>query len=434
MARHRVSPVTVQSAVQRLAAQGLIHVRPGEGSFIAARTTSQRRPPDLSWQSVALGDARPGEGALATLLALPHPGAIQLSTGYFDPSLQPVGALTTALTRAARRPTAWGRQPVEGLAELREWFAREVGGGMTAGDLTICSGGQPALASAFRGFGTPGEVLLVEAPTYLGAIAAGRDAGLRVVGVPVDAEGVRPDLLEAAFARTGARLFYCQPLHANPHGAVLSAARRAEVLRVVADAGAFLIEDDWSRGLTLDGVAPPPLAVDDPDGHVVYLRSLTKVIAPGLRVAAIGARGVAGARLRTARLLDDFFVAGPLQQAAVDFLAAPAWRRHLSGLRTELRLRRDALLRAIERHLPGRRPAVVPTGGLHLWLPLPEGTDEAELVRAAAARGVVVFPGRPWFPAEPPAPQLRLSWGGIRAAEFDEGVRRLADALHAEKG
>lgn len=431
MARHHVSPVTVQTAVRRLAAEGLIEVRPGKGSYVAGRARAERRPADLSWQSVALGDARPGEEALATLLAVPRPGALPLSTGYFDPELQPVGALGTALTRAARRPTAWARQPVEGLAELREWFAREVGGGMSAGDLTICSGGQPALASAFRGFGTPGEVLLVEAPTYLGAIAAGRDAGLRVVGVPVDAEGVRPDLLAAAFERTGARLFYCQPLHANPHGAVLSAARRAEVLRVVAEAGAFLIEDDWSRGLTLDGAAPPPLAADDPDGHVVYLRSMTKVVAPGLRVAAIGARGVAGARLRTARLLDDFFVAGPMQQAAVDFLSAPAWRRHLATLRTELRRRRDALLRALDLHLPERRLDVVPTGGLHLWLPLPAGTDEAALVAAAAAREVVVFPGRPWFPAEPHGPHLRLSWGGIRAEQCDEAVRRLAEALEA---
>lgn len=428
MSRHRVSPATVQQAVQQLAAEGLVEVRPGRGSFVAAARPAQTRPPDLSWQSVAIGDSRPGEEALATLLAVPRAEAIPLSSGYFDPGLQPLGALATATARAARKPTAWGRQPPEGHPELREWFAREIGGALRAADLTICSGGQPALATAFRGLGEPGDVLLVEAPTYLGAIAAGRDAGLRVVGVPADEEGVRPDLLSAAFRRTGARLFFSQPLHANPHGATLARDRRAAVLQAVADAGAFLIEDDWARGLTIDGAPPPPLAVDDPDGHVVYLRSLTKVAAPGLRVAAIGARGVAGARLRTARLLDDLFVAGPLQHAAVEFLTAPAWRRHIGSLRSGLRNRRDALVAALRRELPDL-PVAIPTGGLHLWVRLPDGVDEAAVTAAAAARDVVIFPGRPWFPAEPTGQFLRLSFAGLPVDLVDEGVRRLRRAL-----
>lgn len=421
--------MTVQTAIRQVAAEGVVEVRAGRGTFIAARRES--RPPDLSWQSVALGAGRPGEEALSTLLKVPQPEAIALSSGYFDASMQPVSALGAALARAARRPTAWERGPVEGRHDLRDWFAREAGGSLRAGDMTVCSGGQPALATAFRGLGAPGDTLLVEAPTYLGAIAAGRDAGLRVVPVPADADGVRPDLLALAFERTGARLFYCQPLHANPHGGVLSAERRGEVLSTVAGAGAFLIEDDWSRGLTLDGEAQRPLAADDPDGHVVYLRSLTKLVAPGLRVAAIGARGVAGARLRTARGLDDFFVAGPMQAAAIDFVTSPAWRRHLSGLHAALRVRRDALLDALERHLPALRPAAAPSGGLHVWLRLPDGVDEAAVTAAAAARDVVVFPGRPWFAAEPPGPHLRLSFGGAPAELYDEGVRRLADALAA---
>ena len=122
--------------------------------------------------------------------------------------------------------------------------------------------------------------------------------GLRPVPVPTDEHGVRPELLAGAFALTGARVFYCQPLYANPTGATLSADRREAVLEVVASAGAFLIEDDWARDLRIDGEAPPPLAASDPDGHVVYVRSLTKSAAPGLRVAAVSARGAAGARLQ----------------------------------------------------------------------------------------------------------------------------------------
>ena len=240
---------------------------------------------------------------------------------------------------------------------------------------------------------------------------------------------MRPDLLAQAFARTGARLVYCQPLYANPHGSVLAADRRAAVLDAVAGAGAFLLEDDWARDLSADADPPPPLAADDPDGHVVYVRSLTKSAAPGLRVAGIGARGAAGARLRAARIVDDFFVSGPLQEAALEVVSAPGWRRHRRRLRAELRARRDALARraaappagARAGHAPRRRPA--PVGGAA------RGHRRRRAGHAAAAEGVVVFPGRPWFPAEPPGPFLRLTFAAAPPDALDEGVRRLARAL-----
>ncbi|GAA1873839.1 aminotransferase-like domain-containing protein [Asanoa iriomotensis] len=427
-ARHQASPVTVAEAVRQLVAQGAIETRPGKGTFVAAAGRSPGHAPDLSWQTVALGPRRPGEAEMQALLALTPAGAIPLSGGYLDPDLQPVAALGSALARAARQPSAWQRGPAEGHPDLRAWFAREAGTGLRADDLVICPGGQAALATALRALSTPGDAVLVESPSYLGALAAAHAAGLRVVPVPVDGDGVRPDQLAAAFARTGARLFYCQPLYANPHGATLAADRRPAVADAVRDAGAFLIEDDFARDLTVDGTPSPPLAADDPDGHVVYVRSLTKSAAPGLRVAAIGARGPAGARLRAARLLDDFFVAGPLQHATLDFVSSPAWARHRRALRTALRERRDALLTALRRHLP-ELDVPVPRGGLHLWARLPDGTDDVTLAAAAAAEGVIVFPGRPWYTAELPEPHLRLTYAAAPPDLMDEAVRRLGRAL-----
>ena len=159
------------------------------------------------------------------------------------------------------------------------------------------------------------------------------------------------------------------------------------------------------------------------------MRSLTKSAAPGLRVAGIGARGAAGARLRAARIVDDFFVSGPLQEAALEVVSAPGWRRHRRRLRTALRERRDALAGALQRHLPALAPATLPGGGLHLWVALPEGSDDVAVAAAAAAEGVVVFPGRPWFPADPPGPFLRLTYAAAPPDALDEGVRRLARAL-----
>jgi DNA-binding transcriptional MocR family regulator len=436
MARHRASPVTVQRALARLAGEGLVVPRPGRGTFVAERGaptgTAAPRAPDLGWQEVALADRPPLQVApLDQLLAVPPGDAIALTGGYLHPDLQPLPALGAALGRAARRPETWGRLAVEGLDPLRDWFARAAGGHVRGHDVVICSGGQPALATTFRALAAPGEPVLVESPTYLGAIAALRAAGLRAVPVPTDEHGVRPELLAGAFALTGARVFYCQPLHANPTGATLSPQRRAEVLEAVSAAGAFLVEDDWARDLRIDGDAPPPLAADDPDGHVVYLRSLTKSAAPGLRVAAVSARGAAGARLKAARIVDDFFVSGPLQHATLELVSAPAWRRHLRTLRRELRVRRDALVAALGEHLPGWELQAVPAGGLHVWVRLPDGVDDGALTARAAAAGVLVSPGRPWFAAEPPAPHLRLTFAGAPAADLAEGVRRLAAVARA---
>jgi DNA-binding transcriptional MocR family regulator len=435
MARHRASPVTVQRALARLAGEGLVVPRPGRGTFVAEHlpvagasgTPGRPRVPDLAWQEVALADRPPLRAAsLDQLLAVPPGDAIALTGGYLHPDLQPVAALGSALARASRRPETWARLAVEGLEPLRDWFAREAGGHVRGHDVVICSGGQPAMATTFRALAAPGEPVLVESPTYLGAISALRAAGLRAVPVPADERGVRPELLAGAFALTGARVFYCQPLYANPTGATLAPERRAAVLEAVAAAGAFLIEDDWARDLRIDGEAPPPLASDDPDGHVVYLRSLTKSAAPGLRVAAVSGRGAAGARLKAARIIDDFFVSGPLQHATLELVSAPAWRRHLKSLRAELGVRRDALVAALAQDLPGWQLTGVPGGGLHVWARLPDGVDDVALAARAAAAGVLISPGRPWFAAEPPAPHVRLTFAGAPAADLAEGVRRLA--------
>jgi DNA-binding transcriptional MocR family regulator len=420
MARHRAGPATVQRAVATLSARGLVEARPGRGTFVAARATDAASA-DTSWQTVALGARAIDADALETLLRPAPPGAYVLSSGYLPAELQPTAALGAALARAARRPGAWDRVPPEGLSGLRAYFASAVGGGATAGDVLICPGGQAGLAACLRGLAAPGAPVIVEAPTYLGALTAARAQGLVPVPVPTDARGIRPDLLAAALTRSGARLVYLQPVVANPHGATLAVERRAAVLAAVRDAGAFLIEDDAFRELRF-GEVPPPLFGEDPDGHVVHVRSLTKPAAPGLRIGAVIARGPALARLRAARIVEDLYVPGPLQEAALELVGTPAWRAHLRRLRRVLRERRDALAFA----LGELRPARLPQGGINLWVPLPPGTDDRELALRAAAAGVIVSPGRPFFAAEPPGPFLRLTFATEPPERLVEGVRRLA--------
>lgn len=424
MARLRVSPATVQVALTQLASEGLIEARPGQGTFAAA-TEPERAPPDFHWQSIALGAARGTAEALGELVALPPPGALSLSSGYLPEDLQPAAQLSAAMRRALGRPGVWDRVAIEGLAPLRAWFAQEVGGGVRAHDVMVIPGSQAAIAAAFRALAPVGAAIALESPTFLGALAAAAAAGLRVVPVPTDAHGARPDLLAQALSTSGARVFYCQPTFANPSGAVLSVERRRELLEVVRDAGAFVVEDDWARDLAIDGEPPPPLAAADSGGHVVYVRSLTKPAAPGLRVGALVARGAAFARLRSARTAEDFYVAGPLQEAALQLVTSPYWLRHLKAIRSALRERRDALVRAVREHQGVGAVPLVPRGGFHLWVRLPDGVSDEDVAARAARANVIVSPGSRWFPAEAPAPFLRISFSNAPA----ESLRRAAGTL-----
>ncbi|NED83207.1 PLP-dependent aminotransferase family protein, partial [Streptomyces sp. SID11233] len=243
-------------------------------------------------------------------------------------------------------------------------------------------GGQSALATALRALAPPGAPVLVESPTYPGMLAVARATGLRPVPVPADTDGVRPELLAAAFRATGARVFVCQPLFQNPTGAVLARARRAEVLRIAREAGAFIVEDDFARRLVHDdaGPLPPPLAADDPDGVVVHVCSLTKVTSPSLRVGALAARGPVLERLRAIQVVDSFFVPRPIQEAALELVGTPTWSRHLRSLSSELRARRTAMTVALRGELPALAVPHIPAGGGSLWVGLPgtgAGADES---------------------------------------------------------
>jgi DNA-binding transcriptional MocR family regulator len=424
--RHQVSALTVQRVLAALARQGRLVVHPGRGSFVAANRSPRR--PDLSWQTTALGQRDDLPDDMSELYRPVGEGVIDLMSAYLDPSLQPTALLAQAATRAARRPLAWDRAPVEGIAELRALVAGMVGADFEPDDVLITSSGQAALSLAFRALARPGDPVLFEHATYPGALAVARAAGLRPVPVVADLDGVQVDALDAALVRTGARLVYLQPRYSNPTGSVLAPGRRPEVLAVLARHDALAIEDDWVSLLDLDGPSPAPLASGDSDGHVVHLLSLSKAVAPGLRIAAVTARGAATARLRRARMTDELFVAPVLQHTAVELLGAPGWSRHLATVRRELRSRRQVLVTALVEHVPGVEVGSglrLPAGGVHLWVPLPAHVDDRLVATRARMAGVVVAPGSAYTLGEPTAPYVRVAFARSGPGGLMKGAERL---------
>lgn len=433
VARYTASPVTVQKALRTLVAQGLVESRPGVGTFV--RTLRTARPADYGWQTAALGAPRSRRTQMFTSLRTVPNDKIALHSGYPDRELLPVRLVRAAFTRAARSDAVLDRPPTAGLPELQAWFATELATVApaailppTPSEVIVFAGSQSGLNTTFQSLVGPGRPLLVESPTYWGALLAAERAGVRVVPVPSGPHGPRPEELVRAFEQTGARAFYAQPHFANPTGAQWAPQVADRVLEVVRQHGAFLIEDDWAHDFGIESV-PVPLAARDDSGHVIYLRSLTKSVSPSVRIAAVVARGPARDRILSDAQAESMYVSGLLQAVALDVVTHPGWRTHLRGLGQRLAGRRDLLLTALREHAPGVLPELVPRGGLNLWARLPDHTDLIRLVRDCEAEGVVVAPGDEWFPAEPPGAYLRVNYSGPNPGAFPEGARIIGRVL-----
>ncbi|MFP7760041.1 PLP-dependent aminotransferase family protein [Marisediminicola sp. LYQ85] len=435
VARYGASPVTVQRVMSDLAGRGLVESQPGVGTFV--RAVRARRPADYGWQTSALPASEHRGTSVSSTQTTPAPDSIALHSGYPSRELLPERLVRQALARAARAPNALERSPAAGLPELRAWFAHEVAsvtpaglGAPTERDVLIVGGSQSGLSSIFRSVVGVGRPLLVESPTYWGAILAARQAGVVLVPVATGPDGPDPDAVARALDLTGARAFYAQPNFANPTGGQWTAERATAVLDVVTQRGAFVIEDDWAHDLGIDAESRPLVAHDDA-GRVIYVRSLTKSVSPAVRVAAIIARGPARDRILADRASDSMYVSAVLQTAALDVITQPAWRAHGRSVRAQLADRRDALLGSVLDTIPAAHVERRPVGGFNLWVRLPDGADVDQLAVECRGRGVVVAPGTEWFPAEPSAPHIRLNYAAADPARFDDATSVIRDVLAA---
>lgn len=433
VAEHGASPVTVQKALRSLALQGVVESRPGVGTFV--RAVRSARPNDYGWQTAALGSPNQRVAQFPASLQPVSNDAIALHSGYPERELLPKRLVRAAFTRAARTDALIDRPPTAGLPELQSWFAAELESVTPAGitpaapsDVVIIPGSQGGLITAFRSLVGTGRPLLMESPTYWGAILAAAKVGVEIVPVPSGSTGPDPDALSRAFEQSGARAFYAQPNFASPTGALWTPALADRVLDIVRRHGAFLVEDDSAHdfGITAD---PHPVAARDDGGHVVYVRSLSKSVSSAIRVAGLVARGPARNRILADTQADSMYVSGVLQAVALDVVTHPEWRTHLRRLRHQLATRRDLLVASLREHAPDARVEAVPQGGLNLWARLPDAVDLERVIEECASAGVVIGSGDEWFPAEPTGRFIRLNYAGPHAGAFPDGARVLGESL-----
>lgn len=429
VARYGASPVTVQKALRTLAAHGLVDTRPGVGTFV--RTVATPRPSDYGWQTSALAALGNKVPRLPAALQSASNDVIALHSGYPDRELLPETLVRAAFGRAARSEAVVGRPRAPGMEELQSWFASELAAVTPAGirqpaasDVVVQPGSQGALSTIFRTLVGAGRILLMESPTYWGAILAAEQAGVVIVPVRSGSHGPDSEELARAFEETGARAFYAQPNFASPTGALWSSDLTDRVLSVVRAHSAFLIEDDAAHDFGIAADSSPVAARDD-GGHVVYIRSLAKSVSPAVRVAAVIARGPAHERILADTQVQSMYVSGVLQGVALDVVTHPSWKAHQRKVRQLLRTRRDLLVDSLREHAPNVHLDAVPRGGINLWVRLPDTSDLDRVVQECRSAGVIIGAGDDWFPAEATGKYLRLTYAGPNPSTFPDAARTL---------
>ena len=303
-------------------------------------------------------------------------------------------------------------------------------------DIVVTTGSQMALDLVTRVFCDPGDVVLVEAPSYVGALGVFASYQCDVVHVSMDGEGLVPAALEASIAAVQAsgrrvKMIYTIPSFHNPAGVTQGAQRRIENLQVAQRAGVLVLEDDPYGLLGFDGEAPRAMRADDETG-VIYLGSFSKTIASGLRVGwAVAPHGVREKLVLAAE--SAVLCPSNFSQLTVsEYLATQPWREQIKIFQELYRERRDALLESMESLLPAGTTWTTPSGGFYSWVTLPNGLDSKAMLPRALAALVAYVPGTGFYVDGSGRHNLRLSYCYPEPDRIREGVRRLASVVRAE--
>ena len=389
------------------------------------------------WDALLAARARGdiGDGIASVLAFLGQPDVISFAGGFPDPDTFPRARVTTLLEElaASGETSAFQYAPTRGLAGLLDALASRLetlqGRRPEDDELLITSGAIEALELIAKSFLDPGDLVVVEAPTYLGSIQAFRSFEATLVAVGMDERGLDVDDLEQRL-QGGLRpkLVYSIPDHQNPAGVSLSADRRSQLVALAQRYGFLIVEDVAYRELTFSGESLPSLWSLAPD-VVVQAGTMSKIFFPGVRLGwAVGPADIS-TRLVSAKQNTDQ-CAGALGQRLFEESVRRGWiEEQLVLSRALYRRKCQRMLAALERWMPDGAHWTRPEGGFFSWLSLPAGVDSVDVARRAGERGVGIVPGTLFFPDGRGADSLRLSFSMITETQIDDGIERLAAVL-----
>jgi DNA-binding transcriptional MocR family regulator len=434
-----ITRATVKNAYDELKAQGLLDARVGRGTIVAAAKHPLPEPTfrrNVVWPHYFRDDRlRPSDPLVRDLLDVSlRPGAISLAVGLPSAEHVPLRVFEQTVSKLAE--TAGSQillqAPTEGHLPLRaslgQWLATR-GIRSNTEEIMILSGSQQGLHLASRVFLNPGDLVIVEAPTYFGALGVFRRAGVHLISVPVDEHGMQVETLATLLRHQRPKMIYTQPTFQNPSSSVLSLERRFQLLQLVASYGIPLVEDDTYSELRYEGDPLPSLKAMDNSGLVMSLGTFSKILFPGIRLGWLVADREVVQQFALAKQTEDLHSGTLAQWVVDDMIRTGTLDVHLAEMRRVYREQRDIMEHALRREAIDGLTWKTPAGGFYFWCEFKRALDRARLTSAGADEAVNFLPGYACFADEPGASFIRLSFSYTAHDEIAEGVSRFARAL-----
>jgi 2-aminoadipate transaminase len=362
-----------------------------------------------------------------------RPEVISFAGGLPSPATFPLPQLQQACIEVLTKEptTALQYGPTEGYLPLREWIAEHhslrSGISFSADQVLITTGSQQGLDLLAKVLIDTDSTVMVETPTYLGALQAFSLSEPRYCSLASDDEGLIPAGLTPALCQQ-ARFLYCLPNFQNPSGRRLPLERRKQLTEITMRTGLLLVEDDPYSDLYYRGEALPSLLSMNPGG-VVYLGSFSKVLAPGLRVGYLIAPPSLQRKLVQAKQAADLHTPSFTQRIVHTVIKDGFLDGHLPQIRTLYAAQCEAMLQAMQKHFPNTVRWNRPEGGMFIWVQLPAHIDSSELLQAAIQQNVAFVPGAPFYANDPQANTLRLSFVTVPPAKIEAGIARLGELI-----
>ncbi len=370
-----------------------------------------------------------------------RPGIISFAPGQPNAELFPMDRFRELADDILRTqgPNTFQYIGTRGLAPLIDAvgaYVADKGIRATAAQTLVTEGSQQGIDLVARVLLDPGDAVLVELPTYVGALSSFRAAQAKLVGVRLDADGLDLDHLRAQHqtlrdAGVRVKFLYVIPSFQNPSGVSHSVANRRALLALAAELDLLIVEDDPYGDLYFEGEPRPTLKALDTDERVIYLSSFSKILAPGLRSAFIIGPEALLSKIEVAKQAANLCASGLDQRIVLACLERGIIAEQKARIRPFYRSRRDALLLALETHMPRGVAWTRPEGGLFVWATLPSTIDADIMLQSAVEAGVAYVPGGAFFVEDVKVNTMRLTFASAREVQTDDGIVRLADVVRA---
>ncbi len=437
----RVNRSTVLNAYRDLRADAFVNSHTGQGTVVASPALeiaekSSIKPDPLPWrQYFSTSAARMQEPLVSNILKdANRSDVISFAAGFSGNSADPVDELLTTQNRLLKDYGSILLQysATEGHYPLRESLCHVMenrGAMVSPEEVMVLSGSQQGIDIATRIFVDPGDIIVVEEPTFFGALQIFQSAGARMIDVPVDQNGMIVDLLEPLLQRYKPKFIYTVPTFQNPSGTVLSLERRRRLLELAYQYRVPIIEDDPYGELRYDGKSIPTLKALDQYGYVIYLGTFSKIMFPGLRIGWVAATLPVIRQYTLMKQMADLHTNSLGQWIMDDLIRRGVFAKRIATLKKENCKCRDIMAHALKEYGHPELEWAIPEGGLYFWCRLPENVNPTSLVAKANDKHVVFVPGNIFYSQNGGQNYIRLSFASIAPDKIGPGIQALNQAL-----